>query len=137
MKRKRFAPNQLSLDECLTSIRDACSLDTLDMIRRSSSVTHLHDDLGRWIRNNCGLWEDGTDRAVVDIIAAYQGKKYHIASLDKNRFVHPNLPFELVHACSYGQQIDRKLAHPDNCSSVIIEIFIGILKNEHESTNTK
>ncbi len=135
MKRKRFPPNQLSLNECLKHIRNACSLDTLDMIRRTSSVTHLHDDLGRWMRNNCGLWEDGTDRVVADIIVAYKEKRYHIPHLHTNKFVHPELPFDLKNAHRYGNTFHRELFHPDNCSCVIIEILISILKEEHELTN--
>ncbi len=133
MKRKRFPPNQLSLDECLKRIRDACSLDTLDMIRRTSPDA-LHDDLGRWIRNNCGLWGDGTDRVVADIVIAHRDEKYQIPSLDDNTFIHPDIPFDIYHTHFGG--CDRNLSHPVNCSGVIIEIFIDILKNEHESTNS-
>jgi len=135
MKRKRFPPNQLSLDECLKRIRDACSLDTLDMIRRTY-VYALHDDLGRWIRNNCGLWKDGTDRVVADIVTVHNMKKYHISSLNKNDYVHPDISFELKHA-PCGSTVDRNLSHPDNCSGVIIEILIDILKDEHDATNSK
>ena len=67
---------------------------------------------------------------VADIVIAHNTKKYHIQSLVDNKYVHPDIPFELKHACPHGQSWDRKLDHPDNCSSVIIEILIGILKNE-------
>ena len=135
MKRKRFPPNQLSLCACLKRIRDACDSNTLDMIRCTDAVA-LHDDLGRWIRNYCGLWKDGTDHVVADIITAYRDKKYHIESLDNCEVVHPDLPFDLKRACPHGGTFDRKLTHPDNCSSVIIEILIDILKKEHDSTHT-
>ena len=135
MKRKRFPQDQLSLRACLKRIRDACDSNTLDMIHRTDPVA-LHDDLGRWIRNNCGLWKDGTEYVVADIITAYKDKTYHIESLDNYKFVHPDLPFDLAHACPYGRSCDRKLEHPDNCSNVIIEILIDILKKEHESANT-
>jgi hypothetical protein len=134
MKRKRFPPKQLSLDECLTRIRGACSSDTLDLIRRTSPVV-LHDDLGRWIRNNCGLWEDGTERVVEDIVQVHNTKKSFIQSLNDNKFVHPHIPFMLKNACPHGRTFARELSHPDNCSSVIIEIFIAILKDGHDATN--
>jgi hypothetical protein len=134
MKRKRFPPKQLSLDECLKRIRDICSTDTLDMIRRTSPIP-LHDDLGRWIRNNCGLWEDGTERVIADIVQVHNTKKYFIQSLNDNKFVHPDISFDLKNACPHGRTFDRELSHPDNCSSVIIEIFIAILKDEHVATN--
>jgi len=104
------------------------------MIRRTSPIA-LHEDLGRWIRNNCGLWEDGTDRVVADIVRVHNTKKYFIQSLNDNKFVHPDIPFELKNACPYGRTFARDLSLPDNCSSVIIEILIDILKDEHDATN--
>jgi hypothetical protein len=134
MKRKRFPPKQLSLDECFTRIRDACNSDTLRGIRGSDPI-ELHDGMGRWVRNNCGLWEDGTDRVVADIVHAHITKKYFIQSLNDNKFVHPDIPFMLKNACPHGRTFSRDLSDPDNCSSVIMEIFITILKDEHDATN--
>ena len=134
MKRKRFPPNQFSLDDCFKCIRNACSPNTLRTICWSSPYV-LHDDLGLWIRNNCGLWAYGTDLVVADIVIAYHAKKYQIPSLNDNTYVHPDIPFDLAHAHPHGGTVNRELSHPDNCSAIIIEILIDILKNEYDFTN--
>ena len=85
----------------------------------------LHSTLGRWIRNECGLWKHGTDRCVADIVREYKAGRLTSIYLDENRFTHPELSFDLKNTDGRGSvYIDCTLAHPDNCSVIIVEVIL-------------
>jgi hypothetical protein len=87
--------------------------------------TMLHSTLGRWIRNECGLWKHGADRCVADIVREYKAGRLTSIYLDENRFTHPELSFDLKNTDGRGSvHIDSTLAHPDNCSVIIVEVIL-------------
>lgn len=107
----------------------------------------LHHTMGRWIRNNCKLWEHGTDRVADDIVREYNAGNIDSKHLRDNDFIHPELEFDILNAKAIppmkgitikdGEQVqtdtypDRTLQHPDNCSAVIIEIVVKRIQDEH------
>jgi len=90
-----------------------------------SNIHEFAGQLGRWIRNQCGLWEHGTDKCVADIVTEYKAGKLKSYYLDDNLFSHPDIP-------TYSEkptdgEVDHTLAHPDNCSAVIVEAVLNKL----------
>jgi hypothetical protein len=118
MKNKKFKKEQLSLKQCVTH--------TLKEIRKQDlhEVSKFNNELGRWIRNQCGLWEHGTDRCVADIVTEFKAGRLKSVYLSDNIFTHPELPFDLNNIKRMDVPTDNTLAHPDNCSAVIIEAIL-------------
>ena len=96
-----------------------------------------HNDFGRWIRNNCKLWEHGTDKVVEDIIDLFWTGQCYMPALEFNRLFHPDIPvryqniMRLLEGAHYAHGVDYSLNHPDNCSSIIIELVLDKLYKEH------
>lgn len=124
MKRKRLNPEQWSLERCVEY-----TVKALGDEDRKALIDGIHFDwhssLGRWIRNNCGLWKLGTNRCVDDIVREYKSGKLSSKYLDDNQFTHSQLFFDLKNTDTKTiRKIDCTLEHPDNCSAVIIEVVI-------------
>ena len=127
MKRRRFNQEQLTLEECISHTMAALDDEERKHLRsgESGGPAILHSTLGRWIRNECGLWKHGADRCVADIVREYKAGRLASIYLDANRFTHPELPFYLKNTDGRGSvHIDCTLAHPDNCSTIITEIIL-------------
>ncbi len=121
MKNKKFKKEQLSLEQCVKLFLDA--LDKEDS--KNLVLQRIHDvEYGRWIRNECGLWEHGTERCVADIVTEYKAGRLKSVYLDNNLFTHPQIPFDLKNIQRMDVPVDSTLAHPDNCSAVIIEAVL-------------
>ena len=127
MKRRRFDQKQLTFEECISHTMAALDDETRTYLRseEGGGPAMLHETLGRWIRNECGLWKHGTDRCVADIVREYKAGRLASIYLDANRFTHPELPFDLKNADGRGSvHIDCTLVHPDNCSAIIMEVIL-------------
>jgi hypothetical protein len=127
MKRKRFNQEQLTFEECISCVMSSLNEGERARLRSEEygCPAMLHETLGRWIRNECGLWKHGTDRCVADIVREYKAGRLTSIYLDANRFTHPELPFDLKNTEGRGSiHIDSTLIHPDNCSVIIVEIIL-------------
>ena len=146
MKRKSTNPNQWTLERCINFTLEALSDEDREMLRTASAKKraeyNLHNTMGRWIRNECKLWEHGTDKVVEDIIREYKEGRLRSEYLDANQFVHPDLPFDIMKtprtpllvgmmynaknqkSRKVKTRPDNSLLHPDNCSGVIIEAVV-------------
>jgi hypothetical protein len=144
MKRKKANPEQWEFERCVEFIINALgSEDSQALI----DGVHFdwHSTLGRWIRNECDLWKHGTERCVDDIVREYKAGRLINKDLDNNRFTHHGLAFDLKNISSgiiwsslpspknpTGKTVvraDCSLAHPDNCSSIIIDTIIQRLRD--------
>jgi hypothetical protein len=54
-----------TLDECMTALTEVLSPeDQVDFLKASANdLIMYHHDLGRWIRNNWGLWEPDAEKS--------------------------------------------------------------------------
>lgn len=130
MKRQTHNPKQWTLEQCIEHIIKGLQPDDAATLIAAGGESVLWQvELGRWIRNSCGLWEHGTDQVVGDIIRAYKSGRLKSTWLDENRFVHPQIPFDLSNTKNMPTFVDCQLTHPDNCSAVIIEAVIQRLRN--------
>ena len=95
--------------------------------KRNDTIS-LHHSFGRWIRNNCGLWEEN---GLVDIQKDIKRIRNNDVRID---------------ACEYLEEEGKKsknigtdysLDHPDNVSSVIIEVYHDILNDRFDFDETK
>lgn len=135
-----FPSEQWSLQQCLDFIRHCVNNNDIDIqkllkAQREDNVLLLHNNFGRWIRNNCGLWKFGVDRVVHDIITKYESGAISPASLVDGTVAYQ--PYflsakEVAELIGCGSDVDHRLSHPDNCSWVIIEIFLAEMQKEHE-----
>jgi hypothetical protein len=50
-----------NIEECMGAMKDILSTeDQVEIVRmKKDELIRLHHNLGRWIRNNWGLWEEG------------------------------------------------------------------------------
>jgi hypothetical protein len=128
MKRKKTNPNQRSFEECVQF-----TIAALGNEDRQALIDGIyfdwHNTLGRWIRNNCKLWEYGTKRCVDDIVREYKAGRLTSKYLDENSFTHPELAFDMEHIPRNSFNVDRTLAHPDNCSGIIIQTIVQRLRD--------
>jgi hypothetical protein len=125
MSNKNIKPEQLSLDECVTLTRAAISAEDLP------NLSEFTNDLGRWIRNQCGLWEHGTDKCVADIVTEFNAGRLGSVYLRDGIFTHPELPDDSSKVAEEDMEVDRTLAHPDNCSAVIVEAILSKMDPEY------
>ncbi len=129
MKRRQFNQEQLTFEECISHTMAALLLnkEEREFLRSGEygGPAMLHSTMGRWIRNECGLWKHGTDRCVADIVREYKAGRLSSVYLDANQFTHSELPFDLKNTNGRGSvHIDNTLAHPDNCSAIITEVIL-------------
>jgi hypothetical protein len=144
MKRKKINPEQWEFERCVEF-----TISALGSEDRQALIDGIpfdwHSTLGRWIRNNCGLWKHGTDRCVVGIVQEYNTGRLVNKDLDNNRFTHPGIAFKLENTTSdtvwfslptpknpsgkTSTRVDNSLTHPDNCSSIIIDTIIQRLRD--------
>ena len=127
MKRRQFDQKQLTFEECISHTMAALDDEEREHLRSGDfgGPAMLHESLGRWIRNECGLWEHGTDRCVADIVREYKAGRLTSIYLDANQFVHPELSFDLKNTGGRSSvHIDSTLIHPDNCSAIIMEVIL-------------
>lgn len=75
-----------------------------------------HFGFGRWMRNICKFWEDGTDEIVADILRLPNHSTY------TSEYV---LPGQLQTG-----DVDNSLEHPDNCSHVVFMIYKDYLNKK-------
>ena len=145
MKKRTHHPDQMGFEACVEKAANALvGMDRHCLVKDPGNFAF--SEFGRWIRNNCGLWAYGTDLCVADIVREYKAGRLKSENLDRNRFVHPELPFDLDNVSmdpgivgvtlkngktkKTRSRIDNTLAHPDNCSAVIIEAVVERVRNE-------
>jgi len=126
--------DQWTLEECITHTINAMNNKDVKFLREASrqrrAALNLHNTMGRWIRNECALWEHGTNKVVADIVREYKAGNLRSESLDRNEFTHEELPFDLANTREIAIQVDCELSHADNCSSVIIEAIVQRIRDE-------
>ena len=115
----------MHLRECFDKL-DA-NLAPLDKatIRASSKkdLIRFHHSLGRWIRNECRLWADGTADVQEDIQKI----------LDAGYVIH-KVEDTLLRKIAEGEDegIDYSLNHPDNASGVILDLYHDYLNGKFD-----
>lgn len=114
MKDNKITPEQWGLEQCVTHALNALDEETRDYFRENSEY---NDEFGRWIRNNCGLWEHGANKCAAEIVQAYLTDQITSKYLDEDTFIHPDLSFD----GEIRDDVDSRLTHPDNCSAIIVE----------------
>jgi len=115
--KNKITPEQWSLEQCITHGLNGLDEATRDHFRKNPEY---HDEFGRWLRNNCGLWQHGTAQCVADIVHEYRAGRLASKYLDENTFTHVDLPFDFGNT-PRASGADNQLVHPDNCSAVIVE----------------
>jgi hypothetical protein len=122
---------QFTLAECIEKIDGAVSAEdradlakynTLDDYRKSVEFGSymLHHGFGMWIRNNCNLWVGGCDEVVEDIVRL-RDSGYPVPGLEKFNFNNDQ---------DDGKSYAYSIYHPDNCSSVIVELYHRFIRSE-------
>jgi hypothetical protein len=138
-----FPSEQWSLQQCLDFIRKGVDDDTTQAllnVHEKGDISTLHNEFGRWIRNSCKLWEHGTDRLVHDIIKEHERGTLSSKVMDRNQFryglfeISAEEASHLLENGSFGS-VDYSLSHPDNCSWVLVDIFLNTLKEEYDGSN--
>jgi len=103
-----------TLDDCLTCLDGVLNEENKDSLRRTkrSDLIAWHTSLGRWIRNNFGLWE--RNFPLLSDIA----EKAFPAGMDD------------THAIVWPAEEEVKTIHPDNASSWITFYFWEYLREK-------
>lgn len=114
----------MNLKECFQKINSSLNESEIEKFRNHprSDLCQYHDSFGRWIRNNCGLWSEG---GLEEIKADIQ------KILDNHIRIDAVIVLENI-AKDYaarGSDIDCSLDHPDNISSIIMEIYHDLLND--------
>lgn len=122
-------PSQWGFSACLKYCLDNIPKEDQQRITRMHDG-ELHPTLGRWIRNNCKLWEFGTDRAVDDAIHLFKSGIINPKSLRTGELIHPELEVTLDQAHQRIRGVDYSLNHPDNISGIITETLQAIIKGD-------
>lgn len=154
---KRLPKGQWSLQDCLDYIDRNLSEEDAEFLATASNLKMntygVRVAFGRWIRNQCGLWTEGTDRLAHDIVEGYKRGEIRSEYLDEGTFHHQDLPFDLKNTKGSGLmweatkkekgvmntkqvRVDCSLLHPDNCSAVVMEIVIRKLRDERSRDTT-
>ncbi len=89
---------------------------------RPGDLITLHFSFGRWIRNECGLWSEGTENILTDIKKLYDSGFESQVLLDE---VELRLLSE-----KNNTESDDSLEHPDNLSFLIIRLYHELINNK-------
>ena len=115
----------MNLKECIENFDSAVSDGDKAIFKTTEKMglTAFHHGAGRWIRNECNLWRDGT-KEIQDGIQKILDTGYEIQAIN-------NLLEQRLKA-DESDVIDYSLDHPDNASGVILDLYHDYLNGKFD-----
>lgn len=94
--------------------------DAAKEILKTADPAAYHHGLGTWVRNNARFWTDGTDLVVEDIV-----------KFRENCGITEPIPgLKMPGEVGIVNGVDCSLAHPDNASGYVLDLYTGWLNGE-------
>lgn len=112
----------MNLKECIEKIDDTLTQEQKNELKHLKSCSELFQYVGlsKWVRNNCDLWKCGTSDIETDI---------HL--LADCGYPSKVLNYLMEQKIKNGSSIiDYNLNHPDNCSIVVLEMYVNFLNHK-------
>lgn len=105
----------MDLRTAVVKISEAIGPEGCNEIAKADDLIVFHHGLGRWIRNECGLWrEDGTNEIVADLRKLLE-TGYTVEPITNGDWTLDDEPT--------SSTCDNRVKHPDQCSTVIMLVL--------------
>ena len=112
----------MNLKECIERIDSELTQEQKHELKHLKNCSELfrYAGLSMWVRNNCDLWKCGTSDIESDIhLLADCGHTSEVVNyLMEQKIKDSHSP------------IDYNLNHPDNCSIVVLEMYVNFLNHK-------